>query len=218
MTLASQLHDLRLQERALRRRGFIPIAGAARASVLAHVGTHQFVNTFGVLLPSADSGAMQTLADAVANAWFGHIMAGPTGTLTLTNAYMLDSVVLTDQSSQTGGQAISTQHAGSTGTGVDTAYPLSTAAVVSLRTGHRGRDHRGRLYIGPVGPGSGDRHGPSPTAVSYLIAAFQTFNTALAAAGSGLAILSRVNNPGAAYPVTNVLVNGTWGSQRRRLQ
>lgn len=106
--------------------------------------------------------------------------------------------------------------AGSTGN-----MPNNVTIAISLRTGHAGRSHRGRIYH--VGMYAGQLDSTAQQLSSGALAAFQTNYTALmnqlSACGGGtlcqLAVASWKLL--SAFPVTGIQIDPYLDSQRRRL-
>lgn len=88
------------------------------------------------------------------------------------------------------------------------------AGMIKLRTGLRGRDHRGRVYLPYTGE-TQQNNGTIPDAtVASVTAAWETFRTDMDTAGFPLVVASYKN--AAFVPVTSIECEATCGTQRRR--
>lgn len=93
-------------------------------------------------------------------------------------------------------------------------YIPAGCTVVSLKTAQRGSRGRGRVYLGPVGEGASTNGNILTADATTMATAWQTFITAMAAAGHQLVIASYVHTD--SHPVTNHQVDIPIGTQRRR--
>lgn len=96
--------------------------------------------------------------------------------------------------------------------------PLSTAAIVTLRTGLAGRSNRGRVFFGglqrsQIDQNTGDALDSS--AVTAIQGAWDLFISDLSSAGSDLVVASYVH--ATEHVVTQAKVRSYLGTQRRRV-
>lgn len=141
---------------------------------------------YGGVLSQADA---LTWANAIATSWGAHMMAQ------LSNALSLTSTVLTDLSSASAPQAISTTS--STGSLAGVATSGATAIVMKKKIARRYRGGHPRMYI--PGPSSGQLATEQTWAAGYIA----SVNTAFAAYVSD----ALTNVPAAAAPATEVNVS-----------
>jgi hypothetical protein len=103
--------------------------------------------------------------------------------------------------------------------GVETGDPLpfNVAAITSFRTDLAGPRHRGRCYIPGYTEASSDGNAFNPTSAGNLEVMWEDVVTGLATAGlSGLGVMSKIGT--SITPVTTVIVERLWATQRRRLE
>lgn len=183
-----------------------------------HLGSkfqnNQYFKSTGTFFP-ADAIA---LGDAAIDAWKNNVRS-----ITGKDVY-LDNVVVTDISSATGTQIVDTTGLPSVGTAADPALPGNVTAALSFRTALRGRSFRGRNYL--VGITDAQRVGDSlpSTAITAFLVAWNAYFADIITALPTLAhsVVSWCQdgawvNPGTVTAVTNLQLEGTLDSQRRRL-
>lgn len=109
-----------------------------------------------------------------------------------------------------------------TGTGSGEVLPLQSAAVLTWRTGGRGRSARGRSYISGWSEGAASDNALIPGAAASILAAGQAFLAAWLAAEEPLVIYS-TQSGGVDRPVASLfdvtaceLRTAIFGSQRER--
>lgn len=138
------------------------------------------------------------------------------GTAWLSNAgvgYTMDDIRYTPLDGSTATTVISHPHSGAVG--LDN-LPANVALVITLRTGLRGRSHRGRVYQNGFTEGANQSIGtPLAAAVTGVLTQWQNLLTALAGTGVSLVVASYKTLT--ATDVAAVTVDGIWDSQRRRL-
>jgi len=102
--------------------------------------------------------------------------------------------------------------------GVETGddLPFNVAAITSFRTTLAGPARRGRCYIPGYTEASSDGNAFDPTSAGNLETFWVDLVTALGVAGtSGLGVMSIAHT--SITPVSSIIVERTWATQRRRL-
>lgn len=94
--------------------------------------------------------------------------------------------------------------------------PSSVALVVTLRTTHRGKSYRGRVYLGPWTEADNGAGAPNSTVPTNVATQWTRFIT-VALPGSGVSLVVASYHLGLATDVSSVSVDGRWDTQRRRL-
>jgi hypothetical protein len=200
---------------------FTTIAQTALAKVVASEAGQEIISTMVFHFTEAITQAiLDALAAAVRDWWLDSPQAIIVDDMTLQR---VDTVDLSSQSGPTSQVVVSSGNAG-----LDTAEPLpnSAAAVVTERTGFRGRSFRGRYYF--PGLSIDSIVGPNVLASSLLT----NLATAFGAIGSQIetavghgclhSVASRFHNniqlnSGFATPILTYAVDSSVDSQRRRL-
>lgn len=90
------------------------------------------------------------------------------------------------------------------------------AAVVKLATGLRGREHRGRVFLGPIGESANDGGMLTGSWAADTTTNWVTFTNALITAGFPLVVASYKHS--SQSPVDNVRCRNRCGSVNRRLK
>lgn len=92
----------------------------------------------------------------------------------------------------------------------------AVAGVLSLRTDQRGPQGRGRLYLGPMGEGVQSAGVLSPTVVSAMATAWETFRTNLGTLTPPLPWVVASYKHAVARDILSVTMDSLVGTQRRR--
>ena len=199
---------------------FIPVPGVIQTEVRA---TYLNVPVENVLhwwageasVPPSDPG---NVALSLGTAWVGNPLAH------VSDQYVLREIFAFDMTVQAGVMATDTTVADENGTLSDAAMPGSLAAVVSLRTGLRGRSYRGRKYICGLVETEVTGNLIGSTRLASFVADFEAImDDVLTATGYQLCIVSTRQNgvdltTGVRTPVQSVLVTSpNVRSQRGRL-
>lgn len=153
------------------------------------------------------------LANTVFDAWTSgsnNIMANRAGTLTL------DRVVLTDLSSITGVQAVSTR-AAFTGAASGSALPSGVCSLIKLQTATRSRHGRGRIFLPAVTVNDVDAFGALTSGyITLIVDGWTLFVAAILTASTPLEPVVLNRAAGTALAVTSFTVESIARSQRRR--
>jgi len=164
-----------------------------------------------------DEAIMTALGDALVTWWTTEIKPGASSDISLTE------ILVTDISTETGGQVTITDGLPQVGSISSDAIPMNATPVISLRTGARGRSYRGRVYH--VGLGT------SAVANSRLVAGVaddlrDAYATLLDATyldpDAEWSVVSRCQDQewlttAVVTPITGLIVDDILDSQRRRL-
>jgi hypothetical protein len=138
------------------------------------------------------------------------------GSAWLSNAgvgYTMDQIRYTPLDGSTATSVFGHPHSGAVG--LDN-LPASVALVATLRTGLRGRSHRGRVYQNGWTEGANTPAGaPLAAGVTATLVQWQNFLTALG--GSGVSLVVASYKTLVATDVASVTVDTIWDTQRRRL-
>lgn len=129
----------------------------------------------------------------------------------------LDIIRLTDLSSSTGFVIEWTTQLPEAHTGVEPSLPGSAAAVVSFKTGNRGRAFRGRCYIPGLMETDVNVNTLTPAFITALGAAFNVSASLGTLIGADQVVASRTTDPGFTTPVIDWIVRPTVKTQKRRL-
>ena len=100
-----------------------------------------------------------------------------------------------------------------TGEGTGELIPAESA-LIKLRTGLRGRSHRGRIYLGGIGEDRNQDGANTSATVSELQDVWSTFVSDMDTAGTPLHVASYTL--ATSSPVVSVLAETIAGTQRRR--
>jgi len=130
--------------------------------------------------------------------------------LALSSAYSLTSVTVLPLDGSSGGTTVSVS--GPTGAAGDD-YIAQGCNVISLYTGARGPQGRGRIYLGPVGEDVQDHGHVAVTAIN-VTTAWKAFADDMASDGAQLAVASYVH--AVARPVADFAMHSPLFTQRRR--
>lgn len=199
---------------------FIPVPrGASLCFFFTSAGQEwQFCVTVQKRTGDPTEADLQNLADDGFTWWGAGGSSGYTSQATGTNLY---KVVATDLTAEGAPQRTHTENlAGGGGAG---ALPTGTAVVASLRTALRGRSYRGRVYLGGLASALQSTaiaiSGASATSIASY---FTDLMDILDLIGFDLVVASKqhngaVVNPANVQPVTSVIVDTLFDSQRRRL-
>lgn len=108
-----------------------------------------------------------------------------------------------------------------TGELAEQLIPMSSNAVISWRTGLRGRSYRGRTYHVGITEPQQEAGELTTTALASITTCYQAFRTAIGATPYSHVIVSRYHNKvarttGVANLVSGMVVRGALRSQRRR--
>lgn len=167
-------------------------------------GQHS-VNVMHIHAPSSTPSAVAAALDAnvVASMWT-YVSSG----------FVQEELTVTKLDGSTATFQLATSGAKWTGGNAGDLIP-AVSSIVSLRTGQRGRSHRGRLFLGPVGETlftNGTFTGGAT--LSNTQAAWTAFLSAMSAAGFAIAVASYTL---ASFTlVSTALVEQTAATQRRR--
>lgn len=197
---------------------FIPVPNSVSLCFLFETyGQHwQFCLTLKKLSGAPTTDDLDDLSIAGGN-WFAANLDD-----LLSSAVTLAQVVATDLTSEGApSRTLLADDAGTIVTGV--TLPMNAANVVSFRTDLRGRSYRGRAYVS--GTTSTNALNAVEALSSYavdLADAFDALFTAVEALGFIAVVASRqhngaVTNPAVTTPITDIVVDQAFDSQRRRL-
>lgn len=100
-----------------------------------------------------------------------------------------------------------------TGEGTGELIPAE-AALIKLRTGQRGRSHRGRIYLGGIGEDRNVNGAITTATVTELQSDWTDFVDDMATAGTPLVVASY--KLATAHTVTSIVAETIAGTQRRR--
>lgn len=92
----------------------------------------------------------------------------------------------------------------------------NTAGVIKLQTGLRGREHRGRIFLGPCAENKMVDGKLNPTTVGDMAGDWGTWTNYIATHGAALGVASYRHASWS--QATNVVVRARVGSMRRRLE
>lgn len=197
---------------------FIPTAGAVRTDIqFAHQG-QQVHNIIWASRDQAWTQAEREALNAAISSWWS----------TSAKAYfephmllqMITSVNQDTQSSPSSTLVVTPAVAGTMGAqGLTTGVSL----CATLRTDLRGRNFRGRMYLGGIPSGAfGDATTAVLSHVTNLLTALTALKTAITALGAVWVVVSKYTNKipraqGLKTPITAISMDQYWDSQRRRL-
>lgn len=197
---------------------FVPVPNTLQAELRFTLGSQLVEN---VLYFTGSAGVTPALATSLGTAlvswWNANFKADSVTTFTLQTVYM------TDLTSQTSFTVTHTAGLPSAGTNGGDPLPFNCALVASFRTAQRGRSGRGRNYVS----GWPETQVSASTADSLRVGRILTGYNLLIGAGTFVAglqwvVVSRFHDGipravGLAIPITSVVVDPTMDSQRRRL-
>lgn len=189
------------------------ISGAHRVSIIWAPGTQRAIITFGISSSLSDLDALATSIDAnVTAGMWGSV--SPAITATEMQILKYDGTTPTYKRSLSGAKWTGSAAAGD--------FTVALAALVSLRTAARGPWARGRIYL----PFTCESVIASGTLIAGTQTAMQTawntFRSAMSAAGNPLGVVSISTNPGppprvpTIRPVITLVVETPLATQRRR--
>ena len=131
--------------------------------------------------------------------------------------YLLNTIRVTDLSSSVGFVYDWTDALPQAGGAASPSSAANVAAVVSFKTGNRGRAYRGRCYLPGVPEGFLDVNTLSDAYRGNLLAAFVASTSIGSVLGADQVVASRTTNPGFVTQVTNWVVRPTSKRMGRRL-
>jgi len=195
---------------------FQPVEDGLGVVINGAIGAIPFVNVFGWTYTGVYSDTTGNAIAALVNSWYIDDLMP-----VITNQFAIESIVVTDLRTETGGQTVYTTDLAS-GDSTDQPLPFQTCGLISWGTGIRGRSYRGRTYIGGfVEPGSNGR-----TIGGAEIDAMEAFRDHVAGEGD-VSVISRFHgvdddgvpikrDPAILTPITSGVVHPNWRTQRRR--
>lgn len=197
---------------------FIPATNVAEVVLRYTQQGQQTVNTLYFLRDEAWTlVAMNTLGEAIRD-WYDELLS------TIQNqTTRLDTITVTDLTTQTSPSIDITEGLPITGTASGTPLPNNVTLAITFKTQQRGRSFRGRNYSVGMQTSYVSGNGALSTYVEALEASYDELNGDIMGDGSAQhVVLSRYssNNPrttGLATPVSSYQANSTLDSQRRRL-
>lgn len=196
---------------------FIPSPGVARVTVEGRSPQGTVVNVLHVKQPAgATVFDMDTLAQRAWDAWELNVLPVLSSSYTLVQ---VRAALMDTDESPVGTYGESPQP---TGGATGEFLPAGAAAVVTLRTGARGRSGRGRMYLGPLPEGQVANGEMLPAYVDAVQLGVEGFRADLASDGWNLGVLSQYSGgapraEGLFRPVTGIVIRSPRpGYQERR--
>lgn len=199
----------------------IPFIPAPKVLQVNMIGTYQgqrVENVFHVLYDVAPNQADRENLATNFHTWYTNNLKAQ-----LHSLYQLELIRVVDLTSQNAPSSelvINPPEVGSVGGSQSVA---SNAMVITQRTGLRGRNYRGRTYVGGLPGGSvATAVDWDLTKVSNMLTAFAALLTIINAAGKQLVVLSKFLNKaprgqGVSTPITGFSADTHIDAQRRRL-
>lgn len=197
---------------------FVPVPNVAKCAMIFDLAGQLVVNTYHIRETVPLTEALLDGDNTALKDWWNNTLKlhFPTGML-------LKQVTATDQASATGLSKTLSLSTPIAGTVSDSPMPNGTALVISHRTSQRGRNYRGRTYLGGVPLGyRTDSISIALANLTNYLSDFAALITALTALSKTLVVVSRFLNhvprvTGISTPVTGFTGDTAWDSQRRRL-
>lgn len=198
--------------------GFIPTVGAVRVDIQCIDAGQQIHNVIWATREAAWTDVERAaLASAIETWWTTSIAP------LLRGACLLTQITVVNQDTQNAPSTVRVVNPQISGTDSGADAPLHMACCATLRTELRGRNYRGRFYLGGIG-GSKllDQIKFTTTFVSNVITAMTALKTVIDGLGAIWVVVSHYLNKtaranGVKTPITAVSVDQYVDSQRRRL-
>lgn len=197
---------------------FIPTAGAVRVDLTSGGAEGSIHNIYWFTRAAAWTQPQRDALNTALQTWWSASMAP-----LLSGDTALSSIDIVNQDAQNSPgtvYAVSPTIPGTVGGG---AYPEGTAICIGLRTALRGRNYRGRSYISGIPLSKRYTDGTATAAyVSDLITALNALIGVISGLGAVWVVVSKYLNgvarpAGVATPITAIVADTAFDSQRRRL-
>lgn len=196
---------------------YIPVANTVEARLIFSQYGQVLENVFNFHKATAwTTATMYQLAQGISDSWESNLSTY------VADAATLESIVITDLSSQTGPQIV--LPAGIQGGAIADGQPNNVTIAVSFKTNSRGRSYRGRAFHVGLKKSWQAGNAISQGNAEALRLAYETFFGDLTGAVSGTehVVVSRCQNKewlavGVFTPVTAYQVEPNLDNQRRRL-
>lgn len=197
---------------------FIPSPKVLQVNMIATYQGQRVENVYHVLYDVAPGEAERTAVGGFFHSWYTNNLKAQ-----LHNLYQLELIRVVDLTSQNAPSTELVINPPETGLVGGAQSVASNAMVVTHRTGLRGRNYRGRTYVGGIPGGSiATAVDFDLTKVTNMLTAFTALLTIINVTGRQLVVLSKFLNKvprgqGVSTPITGFSADTHVDAQRRRL-